>query len=170
MIVAGDWTGVGFSNLENSRMRIQIPIQKFWNRSGVGVSKIEKLWNHSCMEAINSPKRLNYRISLKAGDRGLFHNGTKHGRLTMGLMMGTTCLFSNFVFIWVVKVKGVDTWSSSLQGRVASSVATASRYFFSLDLEFFCFIWGCEIFRWKSELFDFGRTFVNVCRITVFSI
>jgi len=35
MIVVGVWTGVGFSNLENCRNRIQ----KFWNRSGVGVWK-----------------------------------------------------------------------------------------------------------------------------------
>jgi len=33
MIVAGVWTGVGFSNLKNCR------IQKCWNRSGVGVWK-----------------------------------------------------------------------------------------------------------------------------------
>jgi len=42
MIVAGVWTGVGFSNLKNSRTRIQ----KFWNRSGIGVWKSDSdhLW------------------------------------------------------------------------------------------------------------------------------
>jgi len=35
MIVDGVSTGVGFSHLKNSR----IPIQKFWNRSGIGVWK-----------------------------------------------------------------------------------------------------------------------------------
>jgi len=42
MIVAGVWTGVGFSKLKNSRTRIQ----KFWNRSGVGVWKSDSgyLW------------------------------------------------------------------------------------------------------------------------------
>ena len=37
MVVAGVWTGVGFSNLKNRRTRIQ----KFWNRSGVGVWKCD---------------------------------------------------------------------------------------------------------------------------------
>ena len=49
MIVAGVWTGVGFSNLKNTPTRIQ----KFWNRSGAGAWKIDsghicykdKLWN-----------------------------------------------------------------------------------------------------------------------------
>jgi len=35
MIVAGVWTEVGFSNFKNNRTRIQ----KFWNRSGIGVWK-----------------------------------------------------------------------------------------------------------------------------------
>jgi len=35
MIVAGVGTRVGFSNLKTCRTRIQ----KFWNRSGVGVRK-----------------------------------------------------------------------------------------------------------------------------------
>jgi len=34
MIVAGVWTGVGFSNLKSIRTRIK----KFWNRNGVGES------------------------------------------------------------------------------------------------------------------------------------
>jgi len=34
-IVAQVWTGIGFSIWKNFRTRIQI--QKFWNRSGVGV-------------------------------------------------------------------------------------------------------------------------------------
>jgi len=42
MIVGGVWTGVGFSNLKNSRTRIQ----KFWNRSGIGIWKCDSdhLW------------------------------------------------------------------------------------------------------------------------------
>jgi len=36
MIVAGVWTGVEFSNLKNSRTRIQ----KFWNRTGVESEKM----------------------------------------------------------------------------------------------------------------------------------
>jgi len=43
MIVAGVWTGVGFSNLKNCRTRIQ----KFWNRSGVGVWKRDS--GHLCI-------------------------------------------------------------------------------------------------------------------------
>jgi len=45
MIVAGVWTRVGFSNLKNCRSRIQN--QKFWNRSGIGVWKIDS--GHLCM-------------------------------------------------------------------------------------------------------------------------
>jgi len=43
IIAAGVWTGVGFSNLNNCRTRIQ----KFWNRSGVGVWKSDSghLWS-----------------------------------------------------------------------------------------------------------------------------
>ena len=37
MIVAGVWTGVGFSNLKNCRTRAWI--KKFWKMSGVGVWK-----------------------------------------------------------------------------------------------------------------------------------
>jgi len=37
MIVAGVWTGFGFSNLKNRRIRSQIP--NFCNRSGVGAWK-----------------------------------------------------------------------------------------------------------------------------------
>jgi len=37
MILAGVWTGVGFWNLKNGRIRTRI--QKFWNTSGVGVWK-----------------------------------------------------------------------------------------------------------------------------------
>jgi len=44
MIVAGVWAGVGFSNLKNCRTRIQ----KFWNRSGVGVWKNDS--GHLCYE------------------------------------------------------------------------------------------------------------------------
>jgi len=46
MIVAGVGTGVGFSNLENSRTQIRTGIQKFWDRSGVGVWKSDSghLW------------------------------------------------------------------------------------------------------------------------------
>jgi len=42
MIVAGVWTGAGFSNLKNCLIRIQ----KFWNRSGVGDWKSDcgNLW------------------------------------------------------------------------------------------------------------------------------
>ena len=42
MIVAGVWTGVGFSNFKNSRTRIH----KFWNWSGIGVWKSDSdhLW------------------------------------------------------------------------------------------------------------------------------
>jgi len=40
MIVAGVWTGVGFSNLKNSQTRIQ----KFWNRSRVRVWVWKWLW------------------------------------------------------------------------------------------------------------------------------
>ena len=36
MIVAGVWTGVGFSNLKNNCTRIQ----KFWNMSGVESEKM----------------------------------------------------------------------------------------------------------------------------------
>jgi len=42
MIVARVWTGVGFSNWKNFRNRIQ----KFWNRSGVGVWKSDS--GHLC--------------------------------------------------------------------------------------------------------------------------
>ena len=47
MIVAGVSTGVGFSNLKNSRT--QIRNQKFWKRSGVGVWKNDSghLWSVS---------------------------------------------------------------------------------------------------------------------------
>ena len=73
MIVARVWTGVGFSNLKNSRTRMRTRIQKFWNRSGVRVWKNypghlcykDKLWNHSCMDAINGPKRLIYRLGRR---------------------------------------------------------------------------------------------------------
>jgi len=44
MIVAGVWTGVGMSNMKNYRTRIKV--QKYWNRSGVGVWKSDSghLW------------------------------------------------------------------------------------------------------------------------------
>ena len=42
IIVTGVWTGVGFSNLKNSRTRIQ----NIWSRSGVGVWKSDA--NHLC--------------------------------------------------------------------------------------------------------------------------
>jgi len=46
MIVAGVWTGVGFSNLKNSPTRIRTRILKYWNRSGVGVWKSDS--RHLC--------------------------------------------------------------------------------------------------------------------------
>ena len=42
--------------------------------------------------------------------------------------------------------------------------------FLSLDLGFFCFIWGCGVFVENLGFFDSGQIFVNVCGITVFSI
>ena len=41
---AGVWTGVGFSKLKN--FRTEIRVQKFWNRSGVGVWKSD--YGHLC--------------------------------------------------------------------------------------------------------------------------
>ena len=56
MIVTGVWTGVGFSILKNCRTEIQ----KFWNRSGVGVWKSDS--GHLChaygSERCLWPKRL----------------------------------------------------------------------------------------------------------------
>jgi len=49
-----------------------------------------------------------------------------------------------------------------------TSVATAR--VFSLDLFFFCFIWGSGVFIENLGFSDSGQIFVNVCRITVFSI
>jgi len=49
MIVAGVWTGVGFSILKNSRTWIRI--QKFWNRSGVGVWKSDS--GHLCCSLVS---------------------------------------------------------------------------------------------------------------------
>jgi len=40
LIVAGVWTGVGFSKLKKCQTRIRIRIQNFLNRSGVGVWKV----------------------------------------------------------------------------------------------------------------------------------
>jgi len=51
---------------------------------------------------------------------------------------------------------------------VINSVATAR--VFSLDLGFFCFIWGSGVFIENLGFFDSGQIFVNVCRITVLSI
>jgi len=50
MIVAGVCTVVGFSNLKNCRSRIRTRIQKFRNRSGVGVWKSGSghLWSSPC--------------------------------------------------------------------------------------------------------------------------
>jgi len=42
--------------------------------------------------------------------------------------------------------------------------------FFSLDLGIFCFIWGAGVFIENLGVFYSGQIFVNVCRITVFSI
>jgi len=46
MIVAGVWTGVGFSNSKNWRTWFRTRIPKFWNRNGVGVWKCDSghLW------------------------------------------------------------------------------------------------------------------------------
>jgi len=47
-----------------------------------------------------------YRISLWAGDRALQQQWGQTWsplRLTMGLMIGTTCLYRNFAFTLVVK-------------------------------------------------------------------
>jgi len=41
--------------------------------------------------------------------------------------------------------------------------------FFSLDLEFFCFIWGSGVFI-ENLFFLLWSNFRNVCCITVFSI
>ena len=51
MIVAGVWTGVGFSNLKNCRTRIE----KFWNRSGVGIWKSDSghLWFKPDLEVLS---------------------------------------------------------------------------------------------------------------------
>ena len=46
------------------------------------------------------------------------------------------------------------------------SVATTS--FFSLDLFFFCFIWGSGVFMENLGFFDSGEIFLNLCHITVF--
>jgi len=56
MIVAGFWTGVGFSNLKNCRTRIRTRIQKFWNRSGVGVRKSDfgHLWEQDLHSSLAS--------------------------------------------------------------------------------------------------------------------
>jgi len=86
----------------------------------------------------------------------------------MGVMIDTTCLYSNFALTRVVKVKGADTWSSSFQGRAASSVATAS--FFVTRSGVVLFYLGLWSICWKLAVFDSSHIFVNVCRITVFSI
>ena len=61
-MVAGVWTGVGFSNLKNSRSRTRI--QKFQNRNGVGVWKTDTghLW-FGCKQAQQSVKYINWVLS-----------------------------------------------------------------------------------------------------------
>jgi len=64
MIVAGVWTGVGFSNLKNCWTRIRTRVHKFWNKSRVGVWKSDSgvkrnFWlakfltsHHVCMDRV----------------------------------------------------------------------------------------------------------------------
>jgi len=68
MIVAGVWAGIGFSNLKNSRNRAGI--QKFWNKSGVGVWKIDSghLWCKNAQSYIPIP---HIKYAEKTDDWGL---------------------------------------------------------------------------------------------------
>ena len=59
MIVAGVWTCVGFSNLKNCRTWIRTRIQKFWNKSGVGV------WQSDSGHLCSTPQRW-ARIMIEA--------------------------------------------------------------------------------------------------------
>jgi len=61
MIAAGVWTGVGFSNLKNCRTRIE----KFWNRSGVGVWKSDS--GHLCRTPATSNRTRSEFFSAAAG-------------------------------------------------------------------------------------------------------
>jgi len=67
MIVAGVWTGVGFSNLKNSRTRFRNRIPKFWNRSGVGVWKNDS--DHLCFTLRKWPHKHLLLAKLKSDSR-----------------------------------------------------------------------------------------------------
>jgi len=56
-MVAGVWTRVGFSNLQNFRTRIQ----KVWCRSGVGVWKSDS--SHLCSPTRMCPTRLRKKFA-----------------------------------------------------------------------------------------------------------
>jgi len=70
--VAGVWTGVGFSNLKKCRTRIQ----KFWNRSWVGVWKSDSghLWQR--MARIGHDEKTD-AISVRFGWRSVFETKVK---------------------------------------------------------------------------------------------
>jgi len=81
MIVAGVWTGVGFSNLKNCLTRIRTRIPKFWNRSGVRVWQRDSgnIW--SLTEVGPDP---DYRSQLRQDSEFFFGPGSRPGDKNLG--------------------------------------------------------------------------------------
>jgi len=81
-MVAGVWTGLGFSNWKNFRTRIQ----KFWDRSGVRKSDSGHLWYLPC-PLLSSRDRRTRRGSGEAAA----HQGLKIFRATLFFRASASC-------------------------------------------------------------------------------